>query len=307
MSRTGILLLVAAMGLSSAMHAQHTPLTGQYLFNGLLIDPAYAGSRDVLTATLSYRKQWVGFEGAPTTELLSIHSPLNAKHIALGLIVYNDRIGVSRETGLLTNYAYRMRLGKGKLSLGIGLGFDILQANWSQVQTTASGDPSFASDSRSEMLPNFSTGAYYYTKRYFIGASLPFLFAHQYDATADRWISGGDTRAYQPMLTAGLLVDMTSDLKLKPSMLLRKASGGPIQGDLNLNFIWKDRFWLGASYRQADAVGFSVQVLPTPQFQIGYLYELGISALNCYHQGSHELMIQYEFGYQVKAKDPRYF
>ena len=99
-----ITLAFAAL-LSVGLHAQHTPLTTQYLFNGLLINPAYAGSRDALTANLTYRQQWVGFEGAPTTQILSVHSPVNGKHIGLGLMVYNDRIGVSRETGVMTNYA----------------------------------------------------------------------------------------------------------------------------------------------------------------------------------------------------------
>ena len=301
-----ITLAFAAL-LSVGLHAQRTPLTTQYLFNGLLINPAYAGSRDALTANLTYRQQWVGFEGAPTTQILSVHSPVNGKHIGLGLMVYNDRIGVSRETGVMTNYAYRLRLGTGKLALGIGAGLKVLQADWTNVRTTTAGDAEFATDSRGVVKPNFSAGAYYYNKRWFAGLSVPFILSQAYNAQTESWEVKNDTRHYQPMLTAGMLVELEHDLKLKPSVLLRKAGGNPVQADLNMNMIWKDSFWLGVSYRMSDAVCFSVEVLPTKQFRIGYAYDLGINALRTYHQGSHEVMLQYEFGYHVKAKDPRYF
>ncbi len=299
--------LAAAALLTVLLHAQHTPLTTQYMFNGLLINPAYAGSRDALTANLTYRQQWVGFEGAPTTQILSVHSPVNGKHIGLGLMVYNDRIGVSRETGVMTNYAYRLRLGEGKLALGLGAGLKVLQADWTNVRTTTAGDAQFATDSRGVVKPNFSAGAYYYNKRWFAGLSIPFMLSQGYNAEAGNWEVKNNARQYQPMLTAGMLVDLDHDLKLKPAVLLRKAGTNPVQADLNMNMIWKDSFWLGVSYRTSDAVCLSVEVLPTKQFRIGYAYDLGINALRTYHQGSHEVMLQYEFGYHVKAKDPRYF
>ena len=111
------------IGMAGQLVAQHTPITTQYLFNGLLINPAYAGSRDALTANLTWRKQWVGFDGAPETQVLSVHSPLTGKKLALGLLVTNDGIGISKQTGVMTNYAYRVKLGTGKLSFGIGAGF----------------------------------------------------------------------------------------------------------------------------------------------------------------------------------------
>jgi type IX secretion system PorP/SprF family membrane protein len=301
------LLSACTLLLAGSVLAQHTPLTTEYLFNGLLINPAYAGSRDALTANLTYRQQWAGFEGAPVTQMLSVHSPLNAKHIALGLTVYNDRIGVSRQTGFMTNYAYRIRLGDGKLSMGLGLGLKMIQADWTQVRTTTAGDLEFATDSRGGMRPDLSAGAYYSDKRFFLGLSLPFILSQHFDARTEQVVVTNDPGEYQPMLTGGMLVPVDRNLKLKPSVLLRRAGGEPVQADLNMNMIWKDRFWIGASYRTNDAVCFSLEVLPKPQFRVGYAYDLGISALNPYHGGSHEVMLQYEFGYRIKAKDPRYF
>jgi type IX secretion system PorP/SprF family membrane protein len=307
MKRKSLLLLSTAMLSATLLCAQHTPLTTQYLFNGLLIDPAYAGSRDALTANLTYRQQWVGFEGAPTTQLFSVHSPVNGKNLGLGLIIYNDRIGVSRETGFMTNYAYRMRLGKGKLALGLGAGLKMLQADWTTVRTNAPGDAEFATDSRGVVRPNFSAGAYYYDKRFFAGLSMPFILSQTYNTETESWQVANNTRQYQPMLTGGMLVDIDRNMKLKPSFLLRKAGGEPVQSDLNLNMIWKDSFWLGVSYRTEDAACFSMEVLPTKQLRVGYAYDLGISGLSTYQHGSHEVMVQYEFGYRVNARDPRYF
>lgn len=293
--------------LAAVTFGQHTPLTTQYLFNGLLINPAYAGSREALTATLSYRHQWVGFEGAPTTQILSIHSPLNAKKIALGLVVHNDRIGVSRETGVMSNYAYRMRLGSGKLALGLGLGLKMMQADWTAVRTVTPGDVEFATDSRGVLEPKFSAGAYYSNSRWFAGLSLPYFLGQSRDIGNDRWEMTKIVDQYQPMLTAGYLLDVDRDIKLKPSVLIRKAGGEEAQADLNLNMIWKGMFWLGASYRTDDAVCLSLQVMPNKQFTIGYSYDMATSAISGYQHGTHEVMLQYEFGFAVKAKDPRYF
>lgn len=307
MKRARPFLSACALLCAALLHAQHTPITSQYLFNGLLINPAYAGSRDALTANLTYRRQWIGFAGAPETQVLSVHSPLTSKNVGLGLLVYNDRIGVSRETGVLTNYAYRMRFRKGKLAFGLGAGMKLLQANWSAVRTTTSGDAEFAVDSRGVVQPNFSAGAYYYNKRWSFGLSLPFVLSHTYDSDSERWRPAPGTGHYQPMLMAATVMKLGGALKLKPSTLLRFTAAGMAQADVNANLIYHDHFWLGVSYRTEDAVGLSFEVLPTKQFRVGYAYDLGINALSTYHNGSHELMLQYEFGYRVRARDSRYF
>lgn len=297
--------LVALLGLAPCS-AQHTPITTQYLFNGLLINPAYAGSREALTANLTCRQQWVGFEGAPQTGLLSLHSPVPSTKLSFGLMVAADRIGVSRQTAVMSNYAYRVRLGSGKLAFGLGAGLKMQHHAWSTVVTTDPGDEQFLADSPRQMSPEFSGGVYWANKQYFVGLSLPVL--PRTIVTADstgnrgRLLEGG-----QPMLTAGTVFAATEGIKLKPSFLLRKASGASIQGDLNLNVIWRDRFWTGLSWRSNDALCLLLEFLPTQQLRLGYSYDMGLGRLAHHHQGLHEVMIQYEFGFRVKAKDPRYF
>ena len=300
-------LLVAGLALPTMMFAQHTPLTSQYLFNGLVINPAYAGSRDALATNLTYRHQWVGFDGAPVTQFLSVHAPLGRRKLGLGLLVYNDRIGVSQETGVFSNYAYRIRFRKGKLSFGVGAGFTLLRSHWTTLALQQDGDQSFSTDTRSAVRPNFSTGVYYYTKSWFVGISSPFLILHRYPLTSDGWTITDTKADLQPMLTGGHIHQLSKDVKLKPSTLIRYRVSSGVQADISANLILKDKVWVGASYRTGDAFVASLEVLPTPQWRLGYAYDLGLSDLLPYHRGSHELMVQYEFGYRIRVKDPRYF
>ena len=289
--------------------AQHSPITSQYLFNGLLINPAYAGSRDALSTTLTYRQQWVGFTGAPKTTLATIHTPLDKKKIALGLTFFDDRIGVTRETGVFTNYAYRIPVGnKAKLSFGLGVGISFLQADWSEVQTTNIGDQEFITDESTQARPNFSAGIYYYAReKFFAGLSVPFLLSHSYNDAVDIWQIDSDIRSYEPMFTTGYLHKINRDFKMKPSILVRYDNNSLIQADFNLNLIIKDKVWAGVSYRTKDAFIGMFEVMATDQIRFGYSYDLSISELAPFERGSHEIMLQYEFGYRILTHNPRYF
>jgi type IX secretion system PorP/SprF family membrane protein len=302
-------LIISSMllALAGTACAQHSPVTSQYLFNGLLINPAYAGSRDALAVNLTWRKQWLNMEGAPETQVLSIHTPLKRKRVGLGLLVTNDRIGVSRETGVFTNYAYRIPFRKGKLQFGLGAGISMLQANWTALAIQDRSDMQFASDTRMTVRPNFSGGVFYYKKLFYVGASLPFFLSRRFDAEKNTWVVTSDRSQYQPMLTGGYVFQLNKDLKLKPTTLVRYHLASGLQADLSTNIIIKDRIWAGVSYRSNDAVVGMFEVLPTPQWRLGYAYDLGISDITPYHSGTHELMLQYEFGYRVRVRDPRYF
>lgn len=301
-----IATLVVAL-VSGLLHGQHTPLTSHYLFNGLVINPAFAGSRDALTANFTYRHQWTGFDGAPVTQMVSVHSPMARKKLGLGILVYNDRIGVAQETGLFSNHAYRIRFRNGKLAFGVGAGITLLRSEWTSLAIQQTGDQAFAADTRSAVRPNISAGAYYHSKTWFVGISAPFVIHHRYQANSEGWRFSDSKPDLQPMMTGGCVFTLNNDLKLKPSSLIRYRASSGLQADLSTNLIVKDRFWIGASYRTGDAFIASLDVLPNAQWRIGYAYDLGLSRLATYHLGSHELMLQYEFGYRVRARDPRYF
>jgi type IX secretion system PorP/SprF family membrane protein len=288
-------------------HAQHTPLTTQYLFNGLTINPAYAGARDALTANLMHRQQWVGFAGAPVTQTMSVHAPLDKSKLGLGLLLYSDGMGVSRETGVFGNVAYRMKLPHGRLGLGLGVGATMVRGAWNEVALQDQSDVVFAAPTRSALRPNFSTGAFYYNKRAFIGLSAPFLLTHRVRWTSDGYSMSEVQGDLEPMLTAGRVFDLNKDLKLKPSFLARYRTATGAQADLTATAIYKERISLGASYRTNDAVIAMLEVQPTPQWRIGYAYDMGLNSLRAHHLGSHEIFLQYELGFRIRARDPRYF
>lgn len=302
------LLILFASAHAPDCAGQHTPLTSQYLFNGLAINPAYAGSRDALNATLTHRQQWVGFEGAPVTQMLSLHAPVKRSPVGLGILLYNDRIGVSNETGILTNYAYRIRMpNKAKLALGVGAGISLYRSRWTQVALADAEDQSFAADTRMAARPNFSAGLLYQTKTWYVGASVPFLLAHRFDVAQRGYRLSDERLDLEPMLTGGYVFTLSDDLKLKPTALLRYRLASGLQGDASANLIIRDKVWVGASLRTGDAVVGMVEVLPTPQWRLGYAYDAGFSRINPYHHGSHELLVVYEFGYRIRVRDPRYF
>ncbi len=301
--------IAIALGLvwGAIVTAQHSPLTSQYLFNGLLINPAYAGSRDALAAEILHRQQWVGFAGAPATSIMSVHAPFAQRRMGAGIIVINDRVGVSNETGVMLSHAYRLKFPHGKLAFGIGAGFTMLRANWHEVALQDMNDLPFLEPSRTGPQANFSAGLYYHSDRSFLGLSAPFLMSHRHGFRDDGFRMSEARADIQPMLTAGHLFALEKDIELKPSVLVRYHAQSGVQCDINTNIYFKERFGFGLSYRTSDAVVGMLEIRPGAQWRIGYAYDMGVSAIRRHHHGSHELAVQYELGYRIRVRDPRYF
>lgn len=280
------------------------PVYSQYMFNGLALNPAYAGSRDVLNITLGYRNQWVGFEGAPVTQTLSAHSPLKNEKVALGFFLQNEQIDVRNNTSMYLNYAYRLNVGRGLLSLGLKAGGAIRNTNWSRLSVNDPGDDVFNDPGTRDMLPNIGFGAYYYTDSYYIGASVPFFLS---DSTKNgKAVSYHDMQNYNYLLTGGLVAGK-GNVKIKPGFLLKYNNINPPQLDVNLSLIFTDLLWIGASYRIENAMVGLVKVQLNEQFRIGYTYDYSLGQLNQYNNGSHEILLIYDFRYKVNAVNPRYF
>lgn len=305
MKRTYIYVLFCVLTIAS--FAQHTPLTSQYMFNGLVINPAYAGTRDMLTTSLTYRNQWTGFEGAPVTQMITAHSPILKQKMGVGLMLFNDKIGVSKETGIYTNFAYRARLSKGFISMGIGAGISIVNANWSSVGVQDQTDQAFMYDTERSVQPNFSAGAYYKQDKFYLGISMPFMMSYQFDPEKNSYNAIYEADENNYVLTGGVIFKLSNDVVLKPSTLIRYAPNSGAQVDLNTNIVLKDEFWFGLSYRTQDAIVGMFEYQVNDQWRIGYSYDMGISDIAAYHGGSHEILLQYEFSYKTSSTNPRYF
>lgn len=295
--------------LTLQVDAQQVPITSQYLTNGLVINPAYAGTREALSANITYRKQWARIVGAPQFQTISLHSPVNNKEkVSLGLMADYLTYGVTKDVGIYAFYTYAVRLGKGRLTMGLKGGIDLSNTNYNRLQFPDGNpaDPLLTGDMK-YTLPNMGLGFYYYTDKYFAGLSVPSLLTYRRNET-DEFRVSPDYKMFRTYFTAGTILQFVDAFKVKPSLLVRYSMHDPLEVDLNANFIFADMLWVGGSYRIAEKAAVALLDLQiTPQLKIGYSYDYQLGHLNDYTSGTHEVSLRYEFSYSVSATSPRYF
>lgn len=279
-----------------SLYAQHDNLYSQYMFNGLLVNPAYAGSNEVLNATFVNRNQWVGFDGAPRTSTFSLHTPLKNKKINVGITFTNDCYGITTQNKINAIYAYRLFFKKSSLSFGLQVGVDFIKNNWNLIQTTTPNDQVFTSQFSQQTVPQTGFGIYYKAQKFYAGISSPDLLS----------IGTSSTLYKSALLTGGYLFDVSENVKIKPFVLVKYIRNSPVEVDLNAIVYFK-MVGIGYSYRTNDAMVFLATVNVSKQFSFGYSYDLTTSKLSTYVRGSHEIMLKYEFGYKVNPQSPRYF
>ena len=286
--------------------AQQDPMFTNYMFNTLSVNSGYAGTRDALTALLLHRSQWVGLDGAPTTQTLTLHAPVPAYNLGLGLSVVNDEIGPTKQTSVYGDIAYRIRTTKTtQLAFGLKSGFNVFSADLDQLNINDGGDQSFGSRIASKWSPNFGFSLYFFSDRYYVGASTPKLLEN----SLVEGMETEDTKERRHFfLIGGYVFDIHQDIKFRPSVLAKIVDGAPMSFDPSANFLFYEKLWAGAFLRPGDAFGFLTQYWVTNNLRVGYSYDYNTSALNQFNSGSHELMIGYDFLFKKgKVKSPRYF
>ena len=304
-----LLIIITFIGLAQSALAQQEAMYSQYMFNMLALNPAYAGSRNVVSASLLYRNQWINMEGAPRTATFTIDAPVSNKNVGLGFQVFSDKIGITSTTGGFASYAYRIRFEKGTLSFGLQGGVGQYLANFTGVQLNSGGSNDVAfSQNINKLLINLGTGIYYNTDRFFLGVSSPQLLNNK---LTDLNTQGNNTFAGQQLhvfVSSGYVFPLGSDMNFKPSILLKGVKGAPIEADINATLWINNVLALGAQYRTEASVAGLVELQVSPQFKIGYSYDLSTTKLVRYNSGSHEILLRYEFGFEKgKILSPRYF
>ncbi len=290
----------------SVLQAQEIPYVhsvDQYLNNGLIINPAYAGSREALSATLMHRSQWLGFDGAPISQILAAHTPLKNDKIGLGVMFDNFTIPAVQYNSFYFNYAYRMWLGGSRLSLGLKGGGYVYKETFPalNLKDPVGMDPAFVP--RSGFAPNFGAGAYLYNNKYFVGFAVPF-FMSQSDTARFNF----DPWNYHYVFTTGYLFDISRNFKIKPVTMI----------DYNKYFVsyqfathfilFNDAIWFGTAFKSNKDLTFMLEVQINPALKIGYAYDHSFSEISRFSNGSHEIMIRYELKYRANVDDsPFYF
>lgn len=290
---------VLASALSGfTLHAQQDPLYTHYMYNTLMVNPGYAGSRDAITVTALHRSQWVDFKGAPTVQSLTLHSPLKNDHFGLGLAVMNDKIGSSNKTSVFADLAYRMTLTKkSKLALGISAGANIFQANLNSLQIGDQNDPVFQNNINNKITPNFGAGVYYSRERFYAGVSVPYLVQNtvsKIDVSNGNTLIGKEQRHY--FFIAGAVFNLSENVAFKPTTFVKVTAAAPIQADVTASFIFVKKLLLGAMFRTGDAFGGLIGFNVTEQLHLGYSFDWSYGLkTGKYNQGSHEVVLRYDF------------
>ncbi len=302
-----LVLYITTVLLTTFLWGQQQGLSTQYMFNTLAVNPAYAGTHETLSLTADIRSQWTGIEGAPNSQTFSAHGPLEKDKIALGLNVMHDHIGVTNFTSITPSGAYRIHFDSDKvLSLGLSFSASYYSAGLSSLSPAQNNDVAFTSDVK-KWVPNFGTGAFYYTQKYYVGFSIPYLLKNNIstDNSSDLTRSNLDPHYY---LTGGYVFTLDENLKLKPNFMLRGVKGNLANLDLNTNLLIDDTYGIGLSYRWSESVALVLELFLTEQLRFGYSYDYVVGGLNKVTAGSHEIMINYRFAYtKDKVVSPRYF
>lgn len=299
-----ILLSLIILG-SIDLKAQQDEQMSLYMYNPLYFNPAYAGSRDAVSAVAMGRFQWVNFKGAPMSQWFSIHSPILNKALGVGGHFIHDRIGDRVRTSAHADVSSSIQLNnkKNRLSAGLSFGFDAMSYDFTQSIVTNVNDPYFG-QTLSVTKPNVGAGLYYYGDRHFIGVSIPRLL--QAKDQVNNILHTLNTRHF--FISGGYVFDLNTMFKLKPSALIKYTPGAPLTADVNMSLLMYDRIWTGLMYRFHESMGVNLVYHIKNTFNVGYVYDFPINGLRKYQSGSHEIILQYDI--QPKRSgitSPRYF
>ena len=307
MKKVTSILVVFTLLLTGFVYGQQDPHYTQYMYNQNILNPAYAGSRGDLSIGLLGRTQWVGIDGAPNTQTLNVHSAVG-RGLGVGLSAIHDKIGPVEESNLYVDLSYTLKTSeKGNLAFGLKGGFTFMNVGLlTETDVIDPSDPAFGED-YSGNYPNIGAGLYYYTDKFYAGLAVPsILEQYKFNTSGLQFSDVSDKMHF--FGTLGYVFDLSDNLKLKPSTMVKMVKGAPISIDLNASLFINELFEIGLSWREGDSIDAIIGVQATPDIRIGYAYDYTLTNLGRYNSGSHELMLLFDLDFSKKhIKSPRFF
>ena len=298
--------VILALSLST-INAQQDPQFTQYMFNTMIVNPAYAGSKGHTVFTALGRTQWNSIPGAPKTQSLSYDSPIGYAGLGLGINIMNDEIGPSSELYFDGNLSYTIETGmEGNLAFGLRLGGRQLRIDWSEATPNDGSEP-VLQENISKFLPTVGAGLYYYEQQWYVGLSVPnFLGSEHYDADRNGEVA---VEALHFYFISGYVFEPNENLKIKPAVLLKGVSGAPLSLDVSVNALFNEKFRAGIGWRWGDSISALLGFQVADNIMIGYGYDLTTSNYNIINNGTHEIMLRYELfdGPETRYMSPRFF
>ncbi|WP_255434111.1 type IX secretion system membrane protein PorP/SprF [Carboxylicivirga sp. M1479] len=303
-----LLLLVLALGVKAQNQAQYN----HYISNQGVLNPAYNGTRDVISGLVIHRSQWVGMDNAPMNQAINVHGPIEDTNLGVGVVLENDRLGFSNNFSFMGAGSYKLKMGRNEfLALGLQVGVSSSVYDGTQAITNVYGDPMFLRK-ESVLGFNFGIGAYYYGDNYFAGFSIPRFFSPTFDEATENdgkfknTVEFGNLHSYW---YGGYIFDW-GEVKVKPTALIRTVVGAPLTFDVSCNVLLAERIWVGASYRSISEVVLLSEFVINRQWSVRYSFDYSLSQLSNYGQfGSHEIGLQFDFSFNKRAgmRSIRYF
>lgn len=287
--------------------AQQQPSTDLYMFEGLALNPAYAGTRVQISTTLIHRNQWVNFPGAPVTQFFSSHSSFMKNKIGVGMTITRDKIGIHDDLSIYGSFAYKILSKAGNLSMGIQGGVNSISSDFNLLNTKDQTDMLFRGKVTT-LNPNFGAGLYYYNAKNYIGFSVPYILNSSIVAVEGVVSEARRYRYYY--LYGGTTMDVNNNVKFKPSALIRFQEGAPLSFDLNGTFVMYETVGVGVSYRWDDSLISMFEIKLHESLHLGYAYEYTLSEINQFSNGTHEVMINWRYKIPMVHKGiecPAYF
>lgn len=276
------------------------------MYNTINVNPAYAGSRGVLSLFGMHRTQWVGLDGAPVTNVASINTPINNSKFGMGISFVNDRIGPSDENAISADISYTIQTSETyKLSFGVKGTANLLNVDYTKLNRYDLTDPQFQNNIDNKFSPNIGAGIYFHSDKLYAGLSVPnFLETEHFDDN----LSATAKEKMHYYLIGGYVFDLSDNIKFKPAFLSKVVTGAPLQLDLTANFMFNEKFILGAAWRWDAALSGLAGFQVNENWMIGYAYDAETTKLANYNSGSHEIFLRYEFkGKTEKVVSPRFF
>jgi type IX secretion system PorP/SprF family membrane protein len=286
--------------------AQQDAQFTQYMYNTIHVNPAYAGSRGVMSVFAVYRDQWLGIEGAPTTKAASLHSPIHNSRVGFGISLSKDEIGISDRKTISTDFSYTINTTQNyKLSFGIKGSASLLNVDYSLLNKYDKNDPKFQNNIDNQFSPNIGAGVYYHSNKLYAGFSIPFILETKHFDDNATSVAKDALHFY---FTSGYVFDISETTKFKPAFLIKSVKGAPLQADVTANFMFFDKFVLGAAWRWNAAASALAGFQIDSNWFVGYTYDSETTKLANYNSGSHEIFLRYEFKEkQEKIISPRFF
>ena len=316
--RVVIIVVLASFALIE-LSAQQQSLHTMFMYNKLLVNPAYAGYHEHPCATGHIREQWIGFDGAPKTQSLSIHGPLSSQRIGIGMNIQRRSIGVSSATTIDGIYDYRVPTGAGTFSLGVQASARFLEVDYTDpnVRTVQdiNLDPGVESISDNKFIANVGAGIYYHTSTFYLGLSAPRLMNADIDFELNNLFTAREQAHYY--LMSGVALRLDHKMSFVPQVMFRYTQNAPVDIDLNLGIRWWEDYSVGITFRKGgidDRLLESIDLMASAKvlrgLRIGAAYDITLSELRRYSNGSVEVMLMYCFGEPAKPAtfiNPRYF